>query len=310
MTDLPITEPGVYGGISMDDYHGQLTDSPSISSSGLRLIDRSPLHFWTASYLNPNRQEKKTKALSIGSAAHALVLGDELFEDRHVVSPYDEFRKAEAKAWKADAEAAGKIVIRPSEYETVQAMAAVMRSHELNAAGAFDGLVEQSLVWRDTETGVWLKARPDVLPRSGIITDYKTTENASSDALRKAAWDYGYVRQLAFIMEGLTQTGVVQPENLPELSVWLIGQEKEAPYAVNAVEIDYDWIFRSAQQNRASIDRFARCVETNDWPGYEPSPYALTPPPWAAKRLQELDEQGILPKPGGAFAAAAAYRAA
>lgn len=306
MTTLPITEPGVYADIPLDTYHGQLTDTPSISSSGLRKIDAlSALHFWTDSYLNPDREaEPPTPAQIFGSAAHALVLGDEVFEARHTVSPYDDFRSKEAREWKAQAEAAGRYIIKRETYDDLKRLAAAAHEYPLVKAGILDGEVERSLVWRDEETGVWLKARPDVLPRAGIIVDYKTTVSAHPRDMQKAIADHGYHVQLALVREGLLALGIVEPKDVADLTFALVFQEKKAPFALNHCEIDADWLFRGSQVIRRAVRRFAQCVAEGVWPGYEPPTHALNAPVWQAKQYADDEETGRLPKPGGAFEAA------
>lgn len=306
MTKLPITEPGVYADVSMEDYHGQLTDTPSISSSGLRTIDaHSPAHWWHGSYLNPDREIKEpTDAQIFGSAAHAIVLGDEAFEARHALSPYPKFRSGEAKAWRERQQAAGKYIVKAKTYAELERLRDAFRSYPLVQAGILEGEVERSLVWRDEETGVWLKARPDVLPRAGFIADYKTTVSAHPRDIQKHVADNGYHVQLALVREGLLALGIVDPRNVTDLTFALIFQEKTPPYPVCHVEIDADFLYRGSQIVRRAVRKFAQCLDENVWPGYEPPTHAVNAPVWLARRYEAEEEAGNLPKPGGAFEAA------
>lgn len=65
--------PGIYAGLSNDDYHG----GPGVSKSVLDLINRSPLHCRHA--LDNRDQREATAAQFIGTAAHALILEPDLF---------------------------------------------------------------------------------------------------------------------------------------------------------------------------------------------------------------------------------------
>jgi hypothetical protein len=69
-----ITEPGVYD-LTMDQYHGQPCEAPSVSSSGLRTIwSASPAHYWIESSLNPHRIDQGERPhFSLGRAAHHLL---------------------------------------------------------------------------------------------------------------------------------------------------------------------------------------------------------------------------------------------
>lgn len=299
-----ITKPGVYADIPIDAYHGQLTDTPSISSSGLRTIDsQSPRHWWIDSYLNPDREIKPpSPALIMGSAAHAIVLGDEAFENRHVVSPYADFRSKEAREWKAQAEAEGRYIIKAEQYDELLRMRAEFNAYPLAQAGVIEGEVERSLVWKDEETGVWLKARPDVLPRAGFIVDYKTTISAHPRDLAKTVVDHGYHVQLALVREGLLALGVVEPKDVADLTFALVFQEKASPYAVNHIELDPDLIFRGAQIVRRAVTTFADCLDKGEWPTYEAPTSPVGAPEWLEKRYAYEEDAGLLPKPGGAFA--------
>jgi hypothetical protein len=85
--------------------------------------------------------------------------------------------------------------------EMVKAMAEAIRRHPL-AAALLDpayGAPEQSGFWIDEATGIRCRVRFDWLPsiQSGrlIIPDYKTTTDASDDALQKDIAKYGYNQQ-------------------------------------------------------------------------------------------------------------------
>ncbi|WP_270374940.1 PD-(D/E)XK nuclease-like domain-containing protein [Marinicauda sp. Alg238-R41] len=317
-----IDKPGIYDGIDMETYHGQLTVGPSISSSGLRKLDSTtPAHFWVDSYMNPHRDPVDTTALRMGKAAHTAILGDEVFEEVFAVAPYKLAKnvnenaygerpdKGEEPAWRAGEKQDwwkervenGPIPLTQDEFATIRAMAETLRSYPLVKSGILEGEVEKSLVWTDEETGVWLKARPDTLPKSGFIADYKTVRSAHPRDLQKAIAEHGYHIQLALVMEGLVSLGVVPAESLNDLSVVLICQEKEPPYAVNHVEIDFDWLYRGGQVIRRSVRTFAQCVASGEWPAYEPPTQAMKAPFWQAKQYQEDEESGRLPKPSRAF---------
>src|SRR5258708_18976764 len=109
--DALITEPGVYD-LTMDRYHGQPCDGPSVSSSGLRTIwSASPAHYWLESSLNPHREEQGERPhFSLGRAAHHLLfLGRTGFDAEFVVRPekWKDWRTNDAKEWRDEMLAAG-----------------------------------------------------------------------------------------------------------------------------------------------------------------------------------------------------------
>ena len=88
---LPITKPGVYTGVDLDTYHHDawlFGLEPSFSSTGLKQIIRRPSEYWCGSTFNPKKYEKERKPhLALGAAAHALILGDEVWTDRYAIRP-------------------------------------------------------------------------------------------------------------------------------------------------------------------------------------------------------------------------------
>src|SRR3546814_11396395 len=86
-----ITEPGAYPEIDIDDYHhnANLLPGPSLSASGAKtIINRSPLHFWAASPLNPNPPEREEKPhFAIGKMAHDFLLTPDRIADKYFVLP-------------------------------------------------------------------------------------------------------------------------------------------------------------------------------------------------------------------------------
>lgn len=293
-----VTKPGIYAGIDLEAYHGDICDGPSISSSGLRLIDsRSPAHYWAQSYLNPKREPREhNDAFDFGHAAHVLLLGEAGFRDKFAIRPerWSDWRTKDAQAWRREMQEAGRIVLTPEQVEGIRRIASVMAADPLIQAGLLQGDVERSLFWKDEITGVWLKSRPDVLPVSdGMAADLKTTTDASPDAIQRAVHSYGYHMQGSLVGDALKQ--VLGVEMTEFVLIWI---EKSAPYAINISPVDAEWLGWGARQNRRALDTFARCVESGQWPAY-PSEITTSMPEWLRKSFEAQDKFGLLPSVEG-----------
>lgn len=283
-----ITEAGIWAGVPMARYHGaDLCDGPSISSSGLRTIFRqSPAHYWAASPLNPERIETPdSEAFVLGRAAHHLLLGEDAFSTLFVVRPdkFDSWRSNAAKEWRAEQEAEGRTVLLPTQIETIRGMARSLAKHPLVANGILNGAIEQSIVWQDKETGVWLKARPDAIPtESGDFSDLKTTVSVQSRAIERTIIDYGYAQQAALIREGFELvTGI------PMASFSLVMVEKDPPWCVRVVTLRGDDIALGQRQNRAALRRFVHCYQRDEWPGPGGADAEFVAlPPWEITRIE------------------------
>lgn len=294
-----ITEPGVYR-IPMHWYHQDCCDGPSISSSGLRKIEmESPANYWAFSVYNPHAfTEDDKQHFSFGRAAHALILGDEVFHEHYAVRPseWKDWRTNAAKAWRDEQIEAGKTVITEADLTSIKLMAEVLARHPIvEAANLMSGTIEASLVWQDRETGIWLKARPDVIPRfDGVYSDFKTTTQAQPIDCRRAVHKFGYHMQMALGAEGYREIFGRGLENF-----LLVFQETKPPYNVTPVEVDADAIYWGRCQVRRAIRTFADCMEKGDWPGYADEIVTATLPDWYTTRLSEEQVNGLLPNVGG-----------
>lgn len=266
--DALITENGVYD-LTMERYHGQPCAGPSVSSSGLRTLwSSSPAHFWLDSSLNPNREpdESERPHFALGRAAHHLLLqGRKGFDAEYVIRPskWKDWRTAEAREWKVEQLKAGLTIITDAELANITGMARSLAAHPLVKAGILDGAVERSLIWKDPETGVWCKSRPDAIPNaSGDFADLKTCVSVSTDSLRRSLGDFGYHQQGALVAEASHH---VLGQDLATFTlVWV---EKEAPWCVRITTLTPEDLLRGQRQNQAALRIFASCVESGQWPG-------------------------------------------
>lgn len=286
----PISEPGIYRKIPMDAYHQQLTVAPSISSSGLREIEnKSPLHYWATSYLNPDRPEEENAAhLDFGRAVHTLLLSEDGFRDDYVVRPEtyeDDAGKWKpwsgnanaCKEWLASRKAEGKTVLLKSQVTDIHGMADRISKNQV-AVDLLRGRIERSIITKD-KTGVYLKSRPDSIPADTIIADLKTCADASQAAISRSIINYGYLQQMALAISSLEAVG---PSKVNEAVLLFV--ETSYPYAFNIKPLDNGDIYTAMRVNRRAIDIFARCMADNDWPTYADSTFTWSAPKWWSDR--------------------------
>ena len=268
-----ITAPGVYSGVPIEAYHGDICDGPSISSSGLRTIFyESPAHYYVDSYLNPEREEKPTsQAFLFGRAAHHLLLGEAGFRQRFIVRPEtygpdDKPWNGNAnicKDWLADAAGKGLIVLTPNDIKMIRGMAKSLSQEPLIQSGILNGLIEHSFFWKDPETGIWLKWRPDAVPTDDMdFSDLKTTVSVEDEALERSVGDYGYCAQGALGAEACNTV-----LGRPMESFSLVFVEKTPPHCVRVKTVKPVDIEMGLEQNRAALRLFARALETGKWLG-------------------------------------------
>jgi hypothetical protein len=306
-----ITQAGAYADIPAEDYHGNpdLLPGPSLSSSGAKsLLAKSPLHFWHDSAMNPNRVEQSKPHFNLGKAAHDKILLPDRWEDHYFVTP-EGFTRAASKKFAleiAEADAAaesGMTVLSFDQAETVDAMAAAIKSSPLAVATLTNGVTEETLAWQDEQTGVWLRARPDFRPNSiltkravMVVSDLKfvAPTNASPKGFEKAIENFGYHQSAAFYMDGIKAVYGHYPTHWVHVVI-----EKEPPYCVSLYELPGEDIERGRVLNRRAIDIFAGCLNSGKWPGYADDPKPVGLPHWARMQIDNMTPEEM------AFAATA-----
>jgi hypothetical protein len=302
-----ITRNGVYSGISLDDYHGKadLLDGPSISKSMLKWLvpahGGSPKAFWGRWKHNPNHIEPdQSKALDYGKAAHCRLLGDEVFDEKFVVRPdtYPDAKTGEFKPWHAasnvckewlDKNVNGRTVITKADVIQIERIRQDARQHPLISAGILNGRIERSMFWKDPVTGIWLKARPDAIPRAdGVFADLKTAGSFDEDFLEKQVFDACYYLQAAItrmVCRGL---------NIPFETFALIYVLKDDVPDTAHAEVSVHEIDRGERVVRWCLDTIRHCLDAGEWPGARPfddGTRHLQMKPWAKTRLDDWLER-------------------
>lgn len=314
--DQKIVRPGAYR-MSMDHYHTQCCEGPSISSSGLRIIQQeSPWHFWMQSDINPDRYPAKEEsdALILGKAAHALMLGDEDFDAQFIFVPEDAPRRPTAaqiaaferngewseaaapgaKFWaEFDERAAGRMMLSDEQVKKIGYMAENLKRTPLAVDLLTGQNTEISMIWQDP-TGVWVKSRPDVMPDNGAdFADLKTISPRTKDikrAVHQAITDHRYYMQMA-----LAQMAAEQVFGFTAKECVLIFIQSTAPYTVTPVRLDEEALYWGRVECRKGIDQFAHGIETGEWPMPVTGILDYTLPMSLGERYSEMQFNGDLP---------------
>lgn len=286
---LPISEPGLYRGVDMPTYHGQLTVTPSISSSGKRKIwFESAAHYYDESYLNPNRPpEKERPHFSVGRASHhLLLLGRKGFDEEFCVRPeqWSDWRSKDSQAWKAEMLEAGKTILTLNELENITGMAASLGRDPLVRAGILDGLVERTIVYFDPEARCFVKSRPDSIPDDNTFSDLKTTTAVDDDSIQRAITDFGYNQQGATVRSAAKWALNVHMKDFA-----LVFVEKVRPFCTRTVTLKPEDLDRGEHQNRVALWKFAHGLKTGEWPGpgSESDAQYMGLMPYATKRIDD-----------------------
>lgn len=268
----PIAMPGIVASMPIDRYHAaDACIEPSVSSGGLRKIfNKSPKHYWAESPYNPDRIDPEdTEAMIFGRASHHLLFGETEFKKVYTVRPATingeawHASKLICKGWLKKAESDGLTVLTPTQLDHIKGMAKSLAEEPLVKAGILNGAIEQSYFWKDTETGLWIKVRPDANPNDSLdFADLKTTTSVLWPDLRRTIYDQGYFQQGALVADAC-QHILKRPMN----SFSLVFIEKKPPYCCRIVTLKENEIKRGQQCNRIALRTFADCFKAKHWPG-------------------------------------------
>lgn len=282
----------VYG-LSNEQYHYGEEEWQYLSSSQLKWYLRSP-KFFKHNIDNPT--EEKSDALRFGSLFHdcmaALAEGGLLddvidaivaFEppiNEKTGQPYGNTTKVYKEAYDAfTTNLNGVLSATAEEKELVSAMLYSL----VHDSGATSEQVRKLLKWGkpevsffyETEDGIKLKVRPDLLTRRKII-DWKTStsDDLSEDAINRTILKYGYHISAAMYQY------VVHEITGKWLDFILVIVSKVAPHDCVMIDMcnygyryfaDADIVSMGpgAMEFKRLLDLHVKCTKENHWPGAE-----------------------------------------
>lgn len=267
-------QPGIYDGISADDYRA----GDGVSVSTLKMM---PEEGGPARVRYGKREE--TRAQFIGTLIHDVVLEPEkLDRTYHVVDL--PVLNANHKAYQAaEIEAAGREIVRRVDYDNAHRIRdAILKqssaARDLLAPGP-NLKIEQSIYWIDEETGLLCRGRTDVMRTDyKVLCDLKSCVDATWDGFSKAIGEYKYHWQNAFYDDGVEAAGRWKPEAFIFIAV-----EKVEPFLTATYEIIPEDVQIGRDETRASLRHYAKCAETDTWPGLPDELQSITLPPWKRK---------------------------
>lgn len=224
-------------------------------------------------------EPEPTDPMRKGTATHTAILEPERFDELVITYPRELLAKNgavstnEAKDFRDQHVAAGRIVLKAAEVATVRAMALSVR----RVCGHWLSLPcrkEHSVYWQDSLTGLRCKCRLDWLieRKKSIVFDLKTTNDASPVKFRSRVEDGKYWLQAAQYIDGVkTATGAESVE------FYLIAVESEFPFACAIYSLDHASLVAAGSARRQALKDLAGCLASGDFS--EPWEQAVTPLP-------------------------------
>lgn len=273
-------EPGLHEKIAPEIYHRD----PATSRGDI--IDSMKAMAYLQ-YVKATQAADKSKAMDFGSAFHTMMLEPELFDTRHVVSKFDNFKTNEAKKWRDETIAEGKTIVTENERNRLLGMQMSARQHPAYKAIMKNARREITAVARHEGTGLLLRARFDILPAGNALVDFKSTIDASPDGFGKQVWNLGYGHQAAHYTD--VHNGATTERKKEEFQYFAVENEPPylcAVYCVPALLVEY-----CRKINNAQYYKIAACQKSGVWPGYQPNDEGeFNLPGWAMKEIEYAEK--------------------
>lgn len=279
--------------LTAEQYHGDVVgvSRPSLSASiAHTLVANSPRHAWAQHpQLNPDFKRATEDKFDLGTAAHWLLLQGDTADVVTIVDA-DDWKTKIAREQREAVRAAGRLPLLAKQWDAVQAMVAAARE-QLESANVApplftDGAAEQTLVWED-DYGVLCRARLDWIRHDlRAIDDLKTTAASANPRVwsRRTMWSIGCDVQIAFYLRGVAKCF---PE-LREPPAWrYVVIETSPPYELSIVEPDAGILAVGAEKVERAIEKWAECLKTDNWPGYQKTAFRAELPTWVEVEWME-----------------------
>ncbi len=221
MSNNPLVKikEGYFENMSNKEYH--LIDG--ISSTTLNDLDLS-----VAIYDNRQHFKYHSTAFDVGNLIH-----DALAYPNEYKSDYIECETVGMDTKKAIEQREnnpGKTVVGKGMLEMVEEI--VLKTKLIYGNYINIGAKECSFIFKDDDTGLTFKIRPDLhLLEHGIILDYKSTKETTHAGFQKIIEAYNYHRSASFYIDGVNKC--IEKFNLPFRKVEQFGWiciPKDAPY--------------------------------------------------------------------------------
>lgn len=171
----------------------------SIDQSQLKQFLKNPADW---AYHRLNDDHKSTDAMKFGTAFHAYLLGT---SDVVSLPEGESFRSKDNQKWRADQLEAGNIIVSYNDMQLLKRMkegieqTSLMPEYPDYMEIIEQGTKEQCIEWKDRQTGLMLKAKPDLIPvGTDYLVDLKTAQKADAESFAKEVINYGYHIQTVF----------------------------------------------------------------------------------------------------------------
>ncbi len=268
---------GVYDSVKNEHYHA----GPGYSKSGCDYVDQSPLHFL-------KRSNEPSKAMTEGTWFHTFMLEPNRVTEEWVISQAG-VNWGTQKYEAIQAENPGKSCVPEDVYERFKLMKRSALDLPIVQAALEYGFKELSAWAVDPDTGLLVKARPDVfLPAQRFLVDFKTTTDASPKAFSRSCINFGYDKQAGMHLDVFNhaqrqhakKTLGTDPGDSVD-SFIIVAVESGGVHGAAAYALPHEILEIGRHKYQQNLRKLAECHQTGQWDCYPKEIQTLEFPNWA-----------------------------
>lgn len=255
-----------YVPLTASQYHA---DKSAYGRSAIWTFSQSRRQFEAENILNDAPARKKSKPMDIGTLCHYGLLEPEKFPKQYAVFPKDYLDSrgyettTKAEKFRAEHEAAGKVVLKQADFEIVEQVVGSVR-WKLDSLGWLNVKArrEQAIYWIEPTTGLPCKTLLDWLITTlgtAFVIDFKTTGDAAPSAFRHRCEDGGLWMQDAHYSEG---AGLVT--GLPVEFLFVVAETK-FPFRTSINYLSARDRSAAADARRRTMADLKKCLLSGDF---------------------------------------------
>lgn len=261
--------------ITDEQYH---SDKTHVGSSSLRLVLDSPKAFYWNFF--KGEQEPETDAMRLGRIIHKAVLEGREFQNSYCIVPdFGDMRskanREKKAAWLAD-RPAGQIMTTQEELDMILGIVESIMEHPQGPDLLKNGKPEVAGYYRDPETNIRLKIKPDFLSFDvGSLVDLKSTRSSEKRRFMSSIFEYRYDIQLFMYSEGTRLITGKKPDLISAIAV-----EKKIPYESAIYYFQEHNMVQAESDYRQALRRLRQCIDENKWPQRQTMIEPVEEPNW------------------------------
>jgi len=266
---------------TLEEYHRR----PEYGRSQLQDGLKSWSLFHGRHVLNPPEFPVERKEVyDLGTSAHAAVLGG--VWNTYRILPRNVLSKSGARSgaaydgWRAAHP--GKIDLKRQEAASVRRMVRNVYAHADAGRILRESIHREfTIIWQDEETGLWLRARPDIVSPyfdGVLLADLKTDRATTLREIAKHSAEHGYHRQAAHYWDACAAFG------MKVYRFVLIFVDKSPAHECRSIVLPDRAIQRGREELRIAKVELKRRLETGNWNSAEADEtFEVDLPEWAYK---------------------------